>query len=304
MVILEKWVEAWIDQRSIRLRPSTISGYRRILRKYVQTSPVGKLPLDEITPADLVIMLSPIVALGRTRQAQLTQIIVGAALKSAALQRIIPWNPMLCVDKIDHRAKKTAWLTAEEAETVLKAAEMANDPFYPAWELGFCCGLRRGELLGLKWADIDFAGQMIHVERQRIRVDGRIIETTPKSASSDRFIPMAEHVREMLWKRRRLGAVYVLEQHGQPVTDKILERGFAAALNRCDVRRITLHGMRHTMAATAATNGIPIKILQSIMGHAQFTTTADIYAHVDQSAARSAAQRIAAATIGARLEIA
>ena len=304
MVTLERWVNSWIERRSIRLAPATISSYRRLVLKYITPSPTGQMQIDQIAPEDLIVLLSPILAKGFTRQAQLTQILINAAMKDATRQRVIPWNPMECVDRIHHRKTATAWLTADEAEQLLDSARDAGDPLYTAWILGLCCGLRRGEILGLKWSDIDFAGSSMHIQRQRVRVDGRILETPPKSDTSNRIIPLADQVREHLRQMRRIGAEYVLEHDGQPITDKILEHGLDVAICRAGVRRITLHGMRHTMAATAATNGVPIKILQAIMGHAQYTTTADIYAHVDRTAIINAVQTITKATLCARLEIA
>lgn len=307
MVTLSAWVNSWIERRSIRLATQTISGYRTIHRKYIESSSVGQILIGDLTPEDLIVLLSPILALGYSRQAQLTQILINAALKDAARRRIIQWNPMESVDRIHHRKRETAWLSTDEAGKLLKCAKDAADPYYIAWILGFCCGLRRGELLGLKWSDIDFTASVMQIRRQRIRVDGKILETPPKSDSSIRDIPLSDFVIDALRDVRRIGAEYVVERDGKAATDKMLEAALDAAIDRAEVRRITLHGMRHTMAATAATTGIPIKTLQSILGHAQYTTTADIYAHVDRAAVISAAKAITDATImgiGARLEIA
>lgn len=300
MATLTQWISAWIDRRSIRLAPQTISGYRRLLRKYVETSTAGALQIGEIKPEDLICMLSPIVGSGHTRAAQLVQVLVGAALRDACRQRVIGWNPMECVDKIRHHRERTAWLTTEQARRLLEANR--DEPFYVAWLLMLCCGLRRGEMLGLMWDDVDFAGQVLRIRRQRIRVDGKIIETRPKSDASIRDIPLDEILIDEL-RRFRAGR-YVLEAAGAPVTDKTLQRALEAAIGRADVPRVTLHGLRHTMASTAASRGVPIKILQAIMGHAQYSTTADVYAHVDRREVCSAAKVIAFSTFGARLEIA
>lgn len=291
MVDLSMWVQSWIERRSIRLRPSTISGYQGSLRRYIEPSPVGSMPLDEIAPEDLIVLLSPIVARGHTRQAQLVQILIGAALRDAVRRQIIPRNPMDCVDKIQHKSKMTPWLTPDQAAKLLRSAREAGDPFYAAWLLGFCCGLRRGEILGLRVADVDFAGGVLHVRRQLVRVDGRILETPPKTLTSVRDIPLPAVLADVLRFAGRDRIVLA--------TPDALQGALDAACRRADVPRITLHGMRHTMAAVAASEGVAIKVLQEIMGHAQYSTTADIYAHVDRAAVKNAARRVAA-----RLEIA
>lgn len=290
MVILSVWVSSWIERRSIRLRPSTISGYRGSLRRYIEPSAVGDLPLDEIQPEDLIVLLSPIVGKGYTRQAQLVQILVGAALKDAVRQRIISWNPMDLVDRIQHRPEMTPWLTPDESVQLLKSAREAADPLLDAWILGLCCGLRRGEILGLLAEDVDHAAGVLHVRRQLVRVDGRIFESPPKSFASVRDVPLPQELSDRL--RWRAGRVV-------NVSAGRLQDALEAACRRAGVPRITLHGLRHSMAAVAAVEGVPIKVLQEIMGHAQYTTTADVYAHVDRTAVR-----IATRTVAARLEIA
>lgn len=291
MVTLAVWVGSWIDRRSIRLRPSTISGYRGSLRRYITPSAVGDLPLDAVAPEDLIVLLSPIVAKGHTRQAQLVQILLGAALKDAVKRRIIPWNPMDSVDRIQHKSKMTPWLTPDQSRQLLQTAADAGDPFLIAWILGFCCGLRRGEILGLQMADIDFAADVIHIQRQLVRVDGLTLETPPKTLTSVRDVPMPKGLADRL---RWCGRGRIV-----PATPDRLQAALDAACTRASVPRITLHGMRHSMAAVAASEGVAIKDLQELMGHAHYSTTADVYAHVDRTAVRRAAGRVAA-----RLEIA
>lgn len=292
MVSLSVWVGSWIDRRSIRLRPSTISGYRGSLKRYIEPSPVGSLPIDQIEPEDLIVLLSPIVGRGYTRQAQLVQILIGAALKDALRRRLISWNPMDLVDKIQHKSQITPWLTPDQSVQLLRSAREAGDPFLIAWLLGLCCGLRRGEILGLIRDDVDCDQLLIHVKRQLIRVDRRQMLTPPKSNSSIRDIPLPSSLAEMLRFIPR-------GQHVVLATADGLQKALTAACMRAGVPRITLHGLRHSMAAVAAVEGVPIKVLQQMMGHAQYTTTADIYAHVDRKAVRSAAGMTAA-----RLEIA
>lgn len=292
MVSLTDWIQSWIECRSIRLKPSTIDGYRGNLRRYIAPHPVGSMPISEVAPEHIIVLLAPIVAKGYTRQAQLVQILLGAAFKAAVKQRILKYNPVVCVDKLQHSAKRTPWLSAEQARRFLRCAKQRNDPFLLAWQLGLVCGLRRGEILGLKYQDIDFDQMQIHVCRQRVPRDGQLIEAPPKSRASVRDIPISSAMADMLRFQRRTG--YLIE-----CSLSALYRALESALTAAELPRISIHGLRHSMAAVAASDGVPIKILQQIMGHAQFSTTADVYAHVDRTALRGAALQIAT-----RLEIA
>ena len=300
MVTLSAWVQSWIDRRTMRLAPSTLSGYRRMWRKYVEPSEAGRLEMDAVEPEDLIVMLSPIIAQGHTRAAQLVQVLVGAALRDACRRRVLGWNPMDCVDRVQHHRERTAWLTTEQARQLLKATE--GEPFYAAWLLMLCCGLRRGEMLGLKWEDVDLDRRLLHVRRQRIRVDGQILETKPKTEASIREIPLADPLMDFLGQHWGEGCY---DLGGDvPTSDKQLEKALDGALNRAKLPHVSLHGLRHTMASTAAGQGILIKVLQEIMGHAQYTTTADVYAHIDRREVLHASKIVAFATFGARLEIA
>lgn len=295
---LSDLVAAWIQARSVSLAPSTVSGYRRLHRLYITGTPVGGIPVENLDGSDMVELLKPLIVRGCTRQAQLLQVLVSAALKSAIKRRIICFNPMDEIDKVKHKSIPTAWLHPEQARQLLTSSADANDPYFVAWLLMLCCGLRRSEVLALRWSDIDEARQLLHVQRQRIVVDGEELITRPKSLSSVRDIPLDDHVLTLL----RLHA-------GQDddilngVSHKMLADALDRALLRASLPRVTLHGLRHSMAAVAAGDGISIKILQGLMGHAHYQTTADIYAHVDQAPRIEAVRLITKTLLGTRLEI-
>lgn len=297
-MILSEMVKSWINKRALNLAPSTISGYRTLLRKYIEPVAIGSREADDLNEQDMLTLLRPLVEAGHTRQAQLLQTLVSAVLKDAVKRRELAFNPMDTVERIRHRARSTAWLTVEQAQRLLASSAANHDPYYLAWLLMLCCGLRRGEILGLRWTDIDFDRALLHIERQKITIEGRLITTRPKSSASVRDIPLDTHLLSLL-RLQRVGDGDILPG----VTETKLHKGLDRALIAAELPRITLHGLRHSMAAVAAGEGIPIKILQGLMGHAHYTTTADIYAHVDQQPRRMAAESIALRLIGTRLEI-
>lgn len=291
-------VKAWIDARALNRAPSTVYGYRTLHKKYIQPTTVGGMEATDLDESDMIALIRPLIEAGHTRQAQLLQILVSAVLKDAVRRREIAYNPMDGIERIKHQSKQTAWLTVDQAKRLLEISQANKDPLYLAWLLMLCCGLRRGELLGLRWTDIDWGRQLLHIERQRLRIDGHIIITRPKSAASVREIPLDAHLLALLRLYRR-GDGDIM----QGVSEIMLHEGLDRALIAAGLPRITLHGLRHTMAAVAAGEGVPIKILQGLMGHAHYQTTADIYAHVDQKPRRMAAESIAFQLIGTRLEI-
>lgn len=297
-MILSEMVKSWIDRRALNLAPSTISGYNTLLRKYIQGTAVGAADVADLDEDDMIALLRPLLDAGHTRQTQLLQILVSAVLKDAVRRRVLAFNPMDSVEHIRHHSRPTAWLTVDQARQLLRVSQANGDPLFVAWLLMLCCGLRRGEVLGLRWTDIDWGRALLHVERQKITIEGRVIVTRPKSSASVREIPLDGHLLALL-RLQRAGDGDILPG----VTETRLHEGLDRALIAAGLPRVTLHGLRHSMAAVAAGEGVPIKILQGLMGHAHYTTTADIYAHVDQQPRRMAAESIALQLIGTRLEI-
>ena len=297
-MLLSECVKSWIDARTLSRAPSTISGYNRHSRLYIVNTRVGGMVLEDLDGSDMIELLSPLIQRGCTRQAQLLQILVSAALRQAVKKRQLTWSPMDEVEKVGHVTRLSAWLTVDQARQLLATSAAAGDPFYIAWLLMLCCGLRRGEMLGLRWSDIDRSRKLLRVERQKIEVDGKVLTTRPKSACSVRDIPL----NELILNRIPL-------HHGKDadilkgITRAMLAGALDRAIIRADVPRVSLHGLRHTMAATAAEDSISVKVLQTLLGHAHFQTTADIYAHVNETPRIQAISAISHSLLDARLEI-
>ena len=297
-MLLQDCVRNWIDARSLSRAPSTISGYNRLHRLYIVNTRVGGMVLEDLDGSDMIELLSPLIRRGCTRQAQLLQVLVSAALRQAVRKRKLTWSPMDEVEKVSHVTKLSAWLTIDQARQLLSTSAAAGDPYYIAWLLMLCCGLRRGEMLGLRWSDIDRRRQQLHVERQKIELDGKTLTTRPKSASSVRDIPLNETLLSRIPLHTGKDAD-ILPKVSRTMLADALDR----AIIRADVPRVTLHGLRHTMAATAAEDSISVKVLQTLLGHAHFQTTADIYAHVNETPRIQAIQAISRSLLDARLEI-
>lgn len=297
-MLLKDCVKSWIDARTLSRAPSTISGYNRLYRLYIVDTRVGGMVLDDLDGSDMIELLSPLIRRGCTRQAQLLQVLVSAALRQAVRKRLLTWSPMDEVEKVGHVSKLSAWLTIDQARQLLATSAAAGDPYYVAWLLMLCCGLRRGEMLGLRWSDIDRRRQLLHVERQKIEIDGDVLITRPKSACSVRDIPLNEMLLNRIPLHRGKDADIL-----KGVSRSMLANALDRAIIRADVPRVTLHGLRHTMAATAAEDSISVKVLQTLLGHAHFQTTADIYAHVSETPRIQAISAISQSLLGARLEI-
>jgi integrase len=203
-------------------------------------------------------------------------------------------NPVKLAERPTIRTTQTRiqFLTQDELEQVLSAPypDDAYGRIEPALYLtAAMTGLRQGELLGLRWRDVDFEARKVRVVSPYVR--GEFGD--PKSAGSGRSVPMAARVASALAELhsrtpypRQRDLVFCHPDSGKPLDRSKLVRRFKQALDRADVHRITFHELRHTFGTRMAAAGTPMRTLQHWMGHSDSKTT-QIYAHYQPSAQES-----------------
>ena len=199
-------------------------------------------------------------------------------------------NPVKLADRPTAKRTETRIQFVDQAELEqLLAASYPDDPFgriEPTLYLtAAMTGLRQGELLGLRWRDVDFDARKVRVVSPYVR--GEFGD--PKSAGSGRSVPMAERVAVALRELRSQSVysrdrdlVFCHPETGKPLDRSKLVRRFKQALDRAEVHRITFHELRHTFGTRMAAAGTPMRTLQHWMGHADSKTT-QIYAHYQPS---------------------
>ena len=295
MQSVTQWLSDWLTLRSAELAPRTLDCYRATIRLHIAPSFNG-VELAELRPEQIASMLAAICAAGHTRTAILCHAILSRSLADAARYNLLPRNPMADVPRPAHRPARASWLSPEELSLYLAA--VAADRNRLAWLLALCCGLRRGEICGLRWQDVNFRENVLHIRNQRQRLDnGCLVDREPKSESGIRDIPIPANVLPLLRSARQLAGYVVLSSRGQPFTPSGLDQAHARLLASAGLRHVRLHDIRHTMGAVAIRQQVPIKTLQVLLGHSHYSTTADIYAHVDLSAARCAIDQITASMV-------
>jgi integrase len=199
-------------------------------------------------------------------------------------------NPVKLADRPTLKKTETRIQFLDQAELKkLIAAPYPDDAFgriEPTLYLtAAMTGLRQGELIGLRWRDVDFEARKIRVVSPYVRSEFG----DPKSAGSSRSVPMAERVADALSELRQRSyyahdrdLVFSHPETGNPLDRSKLVRRFKQALDRAGVHRITFHELRHTFGTRMAAAGIPMRTLQHWMGHADSKTT-QIYAHYQPS---------------------
>ena len=284
-----QWLSDWISLRSPGLAPRTVESYRALVARHIAPA-FGSAALENLSPAAIQSLLAALCDAGHARTAQLVLVLLRAALSDALDLGVIAADPTRRVLRPRHvRADPRYWSPDEMRAFALHCN---GAPWGHAWLLAMLCGLRRGELAGLRWSDVDFAANVLHIRNQRLRLAGSgVVDAAPKSAAGRRDVPLPGKLVALLrseFRRQRLrqaaGAVlpaYVVsEVDNRPIDPHRLNLALSHDITAAGLRPINLHGLRHSMATAAVAAGVSIKILQSLLGHASYTTTADIYAHV------------------------
>lgn len=300
MAKVSKWVSGWIDRRAPGLAPRTVECYRSVLRLHIAPT-IGSRRIDDLKARHISAMLADLLAAGHSRTAQLCYVILRAALADAVRAGKLRSNPADRLDPPRHRRADPRWWTPDELHRFAVFAQ--NRPFALAWQLALCCGLRRGELAGLRWVDVDQAAGLIHIRNQRQRVGGRLIDAPPKSAAGRRDLPIPPGLLPLLERQQLLQQacailsgvppVYVCSPDGSPIAPEALNRALAADVAAAGVRPINLHGLRHSMATLAVSLGVSMRVLQQLLGHSSYAVTAGTYAHVLHSDQAAAMDKIA-----------
>lgn len=275
---VDKWLDA-LHEGHVRNRsgdpykPSAIRGYEHCLRHRVLPQ-LGHMRLEEIRPQDVQRLVDKLVedkCAAATIDSALTPL--RALYRRAVARGEVTTNPTLRIEKPAVRCKVRIVASPVEAATRLDALDREDRPL---WATAFYAGLRRGELIGLRWDDVDLATGVIHVRRGWDEVEGEI---APKSRKGRRAVPIPAVLRDHLLEHRMatIGDGRVFN-----TTRQVRTKAERAGKRWTDQghERLTLHDARHTYASLMIAAGVNAKALSTFMGHANIGITLDLYGHM------------------------
>jgi integrase len=290
-----KYLDRWLaDSVKDTVRQTTYQGYERIVRLHIKPS-LGRIKLKDLTVVHvrgayrerLDAGLSP-------RMVQLVHVILHKALKQAVADGLIPRNTTEVVKAPRPEKKEITPLSHEQARSLLRAAQ--GERFEALYVLAVTTGMRQGELLGLKWEDVDLEAGTLQVRRTLSTATGGGLKFgAPKTSKSRRSIkipatallPLKRHRRAQLEERMKLAGLF--EDHGlifpsragKPVyRQDLITRSFKPLLRRARLPNIRFHDLRHTCATLLLSKGVHAKFVQELLGHANISITLDTYSHV------------------------
>ena len=299
-----QWMDEWFEAYAkVKVRPSSHQTYKGYIENHIKPN-IGDIPIEKLTSLQLQKFYRLLLAEGRVPRIEsekqpkglsaktvrnINQVI-SSAMDMAVRHKLILTNPTEGCElpKVEHREMKT--LPAEQLGAFLREAKESG--VYELYYMDLATGLRRGELLGLKWEDIDLANGIIHVRRQVARVDGEVKEMPLKTKNSYRNISISQDAVAMLTEMEaHRSSDYVFPSStGGPISPDGVNNMLHRVLKRAGLPSIRFHDLRHTFATLALQNGVDIKTVSGMLGHFSAGFTLDTYAHVTTSAQKEAAK--------------
>ena len=298
------WMDEWFENvAKIKVRASSHQTYRGYIDNHIKPN-IGNIPIEKLTTMDLQKFYRKLLTTGRVERIEskdqpkglsaktvrnINQVI-SSAMDLAIAQKIIPSNPTNACElpKVEHQEMQT--IPVEQLQAFLQEAKATG--VYEMYYIELATGLRRGELLGLKWQDIDWKNGVIKVRRQVARVDGQIKEAPLKTKNSYRTVTISQQAIEILkGQKKKTNDAYVFPSpNGGPISPDSVNNMLKRVLERAGIPKVRFHDLRHTFATIALQNGVDIKTVSGMLGHFSAGFTLDTYAHVTTSAQKEAAQ--------------
>lgn len=311
-----EFLDEWLASQHGRLKESTHHSYV-ITSKRIRSG-LGHAQLQSLTPLQIESFYADLLTRGRAdgtglsaKTVRNTHTVLRKALSDAERLGLVTRNAAAAARGPSvERPEFTVW-SSDELQEFFAAAE--TNRLFAAFVLLATTGMRRGEVLGVRWKDLDLDSASLSVKQTVTNVDGRITISSPKTRRSSRVIYLDErtvsvvraHRKRQKAERLAAGAAWDAENDlvftdeiGRPVRPEWFSKEFGRLVAAAGVPRIRLHDVRHTYATLALKAGVHPKIVSERLGHSTINITLDLYSHVTPAMAKGAADLVAAKIFG------
>jgi integrase len=295
-----QWLDVWLAEIKgfDGTRPRTLTLYKGLAERYVKPV-IGRVRLDKLSPAHVQRLVTETrksrTARGTPPSASTLRHVyklVRNALGDAYRMELVTRNVATQVKAPPLNNNRRAGLDLAEAKRLLDVVE--GERLEALYVLALTTGLRRGELLALRWDDIDIASRQLHVRRAMQRVNGRLQTVEPKTTSSRRTVVLPrlavrhllDHKKRQDTERRARGDTW--REHGlvfastigTPIEPRNVNRRWDELRRKAGLDWLRLHDLRHGCATFLLAQGVPARAIMEVLGHAEIGVTMNTYAHV------------------------
>ncbi len=303
---LQAFMEDWISTTvAHEVKPATVNLYLEMLKFYIGPN-LGQVPLAKLTPQHVQRFYHRQLEAGLSpRTVQIIHAVLRRAVQQAVDWQMLPRNVIDSVKKPRAYQKEVTALTPEQVRKFLEAARETR--LHALFTLAVTIGMRLGELLGLRWQDVNLDAGTLTIAQNLERVGTRLQFNTPKTKASRRtvnlpnvaLVALKQWRKEQAQERLKLGEAW---EHPELVfTSRIgtvlspwnvTKRDFKAVLETAGLPKIRFHDLRHSCATMLLAQGVNVKVLQEVLGHANIHVTLQVYTHALERQKKEAAQAI------------
>ena len=297
-----EWIDFWYQYfSSPKLRPTTQATYENRIYGHIIPS-IGKIPISKLTQNDLQQFYAKLKRTGRKvnvelkgtgvsdRMVRSCHALCRSSLEKAVEEGLITRNPSIGCKLPPKKNGEMKVLTQNEIVRLLNQAY--DEGYYEMFLLELTTGMRRGEILGLKWRDLNLETGELNIKRQ-LTTKGISV---PKTKSSIRTILLPPDMLDLLREMKKTAKYDWIfpspVKEGEPRNPTAITKRFRLMLERAHCKHVRFHDLRHTFATMALENGMDVKTLSAMIGHVSSETTLNIYSHVTDTMRAQAAVKI------------
>jgi integrase len=304
---VQEYMARWLIHVAATRRPTTTQSYEGIVRRYV-IPVIGTVNLKDLRREHIDDVLSAASASLKPNTRRLLRAVIGIALNRAEKWEIVgARNVVRLTDPPRVEPRELIFLTPTDARRLLESSR--ENRLAVVYILALFCGLRRGELLALRWSDIDLEKREIHIRNTLHEEKGghfRLGEAKSMSAHRSVSMPvtvaaaLARHRTRQLWELRLLAdkgssndvdwGLVITSRSGNPLSKSTLRENFSRVLRSADLPTIRIHDLRHSCASMLLGEGVGAQTVATFLGHSEVKTTLNIYGHVARSQTQAAAK--------------
>ncbi len=284
--------------------PATVRAYASAIESHLKPG-LGRQLLRDLTVSQVQYMLDRLLADGHSgRHVAHVRGVLRTAIAHAMRSELVGRNVAALAASPPVRRQEMRALGVEQLGMLFTALD--GERLRPMFVTAATLGLRRGELIALRWTDVDLDTHTLTVRRTGSRIAGEYVEGQPKSARSRRTISLPASLVAQLRRQStaiaeeklRLGASWIDEdrvfpgQGGGPLGATTIAKTLDAALSRAGLPHVRVHDLRHSAATMLLTAGGSLRDVQEMLGHSSYSLTADVYAHILDEQRQATAERI------------
>lgn len=287
----KEWLNAWLTEyKKTKIRQSTFALYKTLTKTHIEPA-IGDIALQKLETKDIQKLINSLSEKEKSSSLiKQVHLLISGALKQAVKEQKVYRNVADAVELPQASKKEILPLSKEDAKKFLERAKKSK--YYPAFILEMATALRRGELLGLRWSDIDFEKGILQVRQTLARVTmpngdrkTKLVFQDPKTKKSQRVIKLKDNVLKELkeymlasGKRNDPDSLVFPSKTGGPLDPRAFTKRYEYLAEKAEIPKVSFHALRHTVAVLLLQAGEKVKNVQDLLGHEKYGTTMDIYA--------------------------